>query len=107
MSRRLLKVYSNAFKNYQNVEKTTISGRETEARVLTQAAMKLQACRKNWRDDNYEDLDAALKYNQKIWSIFQSELEKQDNPLPVQIKRDLLKLAAFIDRRIFEMMSFR
>jgi flagellar protein FlaF len=99
-------VYSNAFKNYQDIEKTTLSGRETEARVLTQAAIKLQTCRKNWQDGNYEDLDAALKYNQKIWSIFQSELEKQDNPLPVQIKRDLLKLAAFIDRRIFEMMSF-
>ena len=106
MSRRLLKVYSNAFKNYQNVEKTTISGRETEAQILTQTTMKLQACRKNSWNHNYEDLDAALKYNQKIWSIFQSELEKQDNPLPVQIKRDLLKLAAFIDRRIFEMMSF-
>ncbi|MBC2734789.1 MAG: flagellar biosynthesis regulator FlaF [Desulfobacteraceae bacterium] len=106
MSRRLSKVYSNAFKNYQDVEKATISGRETEARVLTQAAIKLQVCQKNWQDGNFEDLDAALKYNQKIWSIFQSELANDDNPLPTQIKRDLLKLAGFIDRRIFETMSF-
>lgn len=99
-------MYSNAFKNYQDVEKATISGRETEARVLTQAAIKLQVCQKNWQDGNFEDLDAALKYNQKIWSIFQSELANDDNPLPTQIKRDLLKLAGFIDRRIFETMSF-
>jgi flagellar biosynthesis activator protein FlaF len=99
-------VYNNAFKNYQNVEKATISGRETEARVLTQAAIKLQACQKNWQDGNFEELNVALKYNQKVWSIFQSELAKSDNPLSTQIKSDLLKLAGFIDRRIFETMSF-
>lgn len=106
MSRRLSKVYNNAFKKYQDVEKATISGRETEARVLTQAANKLQACQKNWQDGSFEELDAALKYNQKIWSIFQGELVKNDNPLPAEIKRDLLRLAGFIDKRIFETMSF-
>ena len=97
---------NNAFKNYQDVEKATLSGRETEARVLTQAAIKLQLCQKNWHDGDFEELDAALKYNQKIWSIFQSELAKPDNPLPAPIKRDLLRLAGFIDKRIFETMSF-
>ena len=99
-------MYNNAFKNYQDVEKTTISGRETEARVLTQAAMKLQVCQKNWRDGKFEELDTALRFNQKIWSIFQGELVKNDNPLPTPVKRDLLKLAGFIDKRIFETMSF-
>jgi len=99
-------VYNSALKNYQNVEKATMSGRETEARVLTQAAIKLQVCQNNWQDGNFEELDAALKYNQKIWSIFQSELIKNENPLSTEIKRDLLKLAGFIDRRIFETMSF-
>ena len=99
-------MYNSALKNYQNVEKATMSGRETEARVLTQAAIKLQVCQNNWQDGNFEELDAALKYNQKIWSIFQSELIKNENPLSTEIKRDLLKLAGFIDRRIFETMSF-
>jgi flagellar protein FlaF len=99
-------VYNNAFKNYQDVEKATISGRETEARVLTQAANKLQVCQENWQEGNFEDLDAALKYNQKIWSIFQGELVKDDNPLPTEIRRDLLRLAGFIDRRIFETLAF-
>lgn len=99
-------MYNNAYKSYQDVEKATISGRETEARVLTQAAIKLQVCQKNWQDGDLEELDAALKYNQRIWSIFQGELSKPDNPLPTPIKRDLLKLAGFIDKRIFETMSF-
>jgi flagellar protein FlaF len=99
-------VYSNAYKNYETVEKNTMSGRETEARVLTQAAIKLQMCQKNWQAGQQGELDAALEYNQKIWSIFQSELIKEDHPLPKEIRRDILKLAAFIDKRIFETMSF-
>jgi len=99
-------VYNNAMQAYQKVEKATISGRETEARVLTQGAIKLQVCQKNWQDGNDGDLDEALKYNQKIWSIFQTELANSENPLPDSLKKDLLKLAAFIDKRIFETMSY-
>ena len=99
-------MYNNAFQKYQDVEKATLSGRETEARVLTQAAIKLQVCQKNWQEGNFDELDDALKYNQKVWSIFQSELVKSDNPLPNEIKRDILRLAAFIDKRIFETMSY-
>ena len=99
-------MYNNAMQAYQKVEKATLSGRETEARVLTQAAIKLQVCQKNWQDGNNEDLDEALNYNQKIWSIFQTELVKSENPLPDILKRDLLRLAAFIDKRIFETMSY-
>ena len=57
------------------------------------------------QDRYFEELDEALKYNQRIWTIFQTELTKQDNPMPMSIKRDLLRLAGFIDKRIFETMS--
>jgi flagellar protein FlaF len=100
-------VYNNAADAYQSVERATVSGRETEARVLTQAALKLRICQKKWDADNRDELlDEALKYNQRIWTIFQSELSKEDNPLPNQIKLDLLRLSAFIDKRIFEMMAY-
>lgn len=84
-----------------------MSGRETEARVLTQAANKLIDCQKNWdAPDRNNRLDGALKYNQRIWSIFQLEITKPDNPLPKNLKRDLLLLIKFIDKRIFETMAF-
>lgn len=97
----------NAVKAYQLVDKETMSGRETEARVLTQAAMKLIDCQKNWETPNRNLLlDAALKYNQKIWSIFQVEVSKPDNPLPIQIKNNIMHLSRFIDQRIFDTMAF-
>ncbi len=99
-------MYQNSVAVYQTVEKDTASGRETEARVLTQAAYKLQCCQRNWEDDDRDTkLEEALKYNQKIWSIFQVELAREENVLPKHLRVDLLKLSAFIDRRILETMA--
>lgn len=98
---------SNAVKAYENVNKETMSGRATEARVLTQAALKLVECQRNWDSpDRNEILDSALKYNQRVWSIFQVEMAKADNPLPKDIKLNVLRLGRFIDNRIFDTMAF-
>jgi flagellar protein FlaF len=100
-------VYNNPLEAYQIIDNSTMSGRETEARVLTDAALKLRQCQQNWEaDDHGQQLDAALRYNQKVWSLFQVELERDDNPLPVNVRRNLLRLIAFIDKRIFETMAF-
>lgn len=97
----------NAVKSYQSVDKETMSGRETEARVLTQAALKLVDCQNNWDAAGLKQrLDDALKFNQRIWSIFQVEVSKSDNPLPEQLKQNILMLSRFIDKRIFDTMAF-
>ena len=97
----------NAVKSYQSVDKHTMSGRETEARILTQGALKLAECQKHWNaPDRNKRLDEALKYNQRVWSIFQVEVSKPENPLPQQIKQNVLYLSRFIDQRIFDTMAF-
>ena len=97
---------TNPMQAYESVNKSTLSGREIEAAVLTKAARKLQLCQDNWdAEDRHTHLDLALKFNQRIWSIFQGELAREDNPLPRKLKVDLLSLSAIIDRRIFEIMA--
>ena len=97
----------NAVKAYQTVDRETMSGRETEARVLTQAALKLVDCQKNWDTaERIAKLDQALRYNQRVWSIFQVEVSKDDNPLPKAIKQNIFLLSRFIDQRIFDAMAF-
>jgi len=93
---------------YKSVDKATMSGRDVEAEVLTKAAIKLKNCQDNWDNDagrRDSVLKQALDYNQRIWSIFQGELGSDDNPLPVEIRRDLLRLSAFIDKRTFEIIA--
>jgi flagellar protein FlaF len=92
---------------YRNVQKATLSGRELEAEILSKAAFKLKWCQDNWDNPEREKLlEEGLKYNQKIWTFFQAELAREDNPLPKKLRKDLLSLSAFVDRRIFEVMSF-
>ncbi len=94
---------------YKGVDKATMSGRDVEAEVLTKAAIKLKACQDNWDKDENErntGLKQALDYNQRIWTIFQGELASDENPLPVEIRRDLLRLSAFIDKRTFDIIAF-
>jgi flagellar protein FlaF len=98
---------AQSLKAYESVTKATQSFRETEAAVLTKAAVKLKDCQDNWEAPDREDrLEEALKYNQRIWSIFQSELSRKDHELPKKLRLDILRLAAFIDRRIFETMAY-
>jgi flagellar protein FlaF len=84
-----------------------MSGREVEAAVLIKAAARLKECQEGWnRPGNAAKLESALKFNQRIWSILQAELSKPENPLPESLKMDLLRLSAFVDKRIFEIMAY-
>jgi flagellar biosynthesis activator protein FlaF len=99
-------MYANAAGTYESVSKMTMSGREIEAAALTKAARKLQACQEQWEAEHRDDmLDEALKFNQRIWSIFQSELSHEENPLPKKLRQDIIRLSAYIDKRIFETMA--
>jgi flagellar protein FlaF len=100
-------VYQTALKAYETVNKSTMSGRDVEADVLTKAALKLKNCQENWSTVSLNtDLNAALKFNQRVWTIFQAELGNANNPLPQRLKIDLLRLSAFIDKRTLELMAY-
>lgn len=99
-------MYNNALSSYESVDNMTMPGRGIEATVLSKAARKLKECQNNWEDEGHSrNLEKALKFNQRIWTIFQAELARDDHPLPKQLRRDILRLSAFIDRRIFETMA--
>jgi len=91
---------------YRTVRNAYMSGREIEAGALTRCALMLSNCQRNWdAPDRDKKLDEALRTNQRVWSILQSELVKDDNPLPIQIRENLLTLSVFIDNRIIQVMA--
>lgn len=99
-------MYATQLEAYGTAQKTTMSGREIEAAALTKAAMKIKDCQANWdAADRDSMLYEALRMNQMVWSIFQAELAKEDNPLQKQLKQDILSLSVFIDKRIIEVLS--
>ncbi|MDD2319822.1 MAG: flagellar biosynthesis regulator FlaF [Geobacteraceae bacterium] len=98
---------SNPYNIYQNLQKDGMSQRELEASVLTKAGRMLKSCQDNWSaPDRDAKLDEAIRYNQKVWSFFQSELTMPDNPLPKKLREDILSLSLFIDKRLLEVLAF-
>jgi len=92
---------------YRAAQKTTMSGREIEASALARSASILAECRDNWdAPDREEMLRAALRRNQMLWSIFQAELSDADNPLPKELKENILNLSLFVDKRTIDIMAF-
>jgi flagellar biosynthesis activator protein FlaF len=91
---------------YRKTVAVTSTGRNLEANVLTRAAQHLKDCQARWGQEGHADrLETALRINQRVWTIFQSELARDDNPLPVQIRTDILRLSLFIDKRIIDIMA--
>ena len=59
----------NAAQAYGSVAKQIVNPRELEADLLLKAASHLQTIVDGW-DRRKSELDAALLYNRKLWSIF-------------------------------------
>lgn len=91
---------------YTTMQKEHLSGRELEASVLTRAGLMLKAVQDNWQTpDREQKLLEAVKFNQKVWSFFQAELSDPENPLPKNLRQDILNLSLFVDKRLFEVMA--
>jgi flagellar biosynthesis activator protein FlaF len=98
-------VYATQLEAYKSTQKSNLSGRELEAFVLTQQAIRIKECQDNWdAADREATLNEALRNNQHVWSILQGELTDVHNPLPRQLKEDILRLSIFIDQRTFDVM---
>jgi flagellar biosynthesis activator protein FlaF len=92
---------------YTAIQKENLSGRELEASVLSRAGLMLKNVKDNWgAPDRDQKLIEAVKFNQKVWSFFQAELSDPENPLPKNLREDILNLSIFIDKRLFEVLAF-
>ena len=97
----------NPYDAYTSTAKLSMTDRELEAAALTRAAQLLQLCQDGWdRPDRALKLGEAVQFNQKLWSIFQADLARPGNPLPVDLRRDILSLAMFVDRRLLEVLAY-
>ena len=99
-------MFSNPAHAYEQAAKATASNRELEAAALFKAARILEACRLGWdAPDIDQRLEQALRNNQRLWTLFQSELMADNHPLPDELRTNVLKLSAFVDQRTFEILA--
>jgi flagellar protein FlaF len=86
------------------VAKQIASPRELEADLLLKAASRLQAIHDSW-DSRKPELNAALSYNRKLWSIFLTAVTRPDHPLPAAVRQNIANLGVFVMNRTFSVMA--
>jgi flagellar protein FlaF len=58
----------------------------------------------NWEADR-SDLDGALLYNRKLWTILSVAATDAESELPIDIKKNMALLAIFIFNRSLDLIS--
>ena len=81
---------------YRTSQKLGAGARQTEARALMETARTLADAQSNM--DDISAYRSALRLNWRLWTIFQSDVSSAENPLPDDIKQNVLNLSVFIDK---------
>jgi len=59
------------------------------------SAVRLQSIQEDW-SEKASELESALLYNRKLWSVFLDAMAKPENTLPVEIKNNVASLGVFV-----------
>jgi flagellar biosynthesis activator protein FlaF len=93
---------SNAAQSYARTSQTTAPPREIEAQALLKAARQLQDVQANWTGPD-KNMHHALLFNSRLWSIFMSAAETNDNPQPLEIRQNIANIGVFVMKQTIEM----
>ena len=94
----------DAAQAYSSTSHTTCSARDIEAQALLKAARQLQDVLANWTGPD-SNMHKALLYNRRLWSIFMSAAETNDNPQPMQIRQNIANIGVFVLKQTIEMQA--
>jgi flagellar protein FlaF len=86
------------------VARQIASPRDLEANLLLQAASRLQAVR-DAAGKHKPDLDEALLFNRKLWSIFLASVTRTDNPLPAAVRQNVANLGLYVMNQTLTTLS--
>jgi flagellar biosynthesis activator protein FlaF len=94
----------HAAQTYGAIAKQTANPRELEADLLLSAAAQLQMIREGW-DNRWPELNAALLYNRKLWSIFVTSATSPENPLPVDVRQNVANIGLFVFKQTMAILA--
>jgi flagellar biosynthesis activator protein FlaF len=95
---------SHAAQAYARTSQTTASPREIEAQALLKAARLLQEVQANWQGAD-RNLYKALLFNRRLWTIFMSAMEMNDNPNPIEIRQNIANIGVFVLKQTIEVQT--
>ncbi len=92
----------------KNAKSAVVDPRSLEGQVLMRAAQKLELIKNRLLDGEkilLSDIDDAISYNRKLWTIFAADAANEEHPLPQEIKNNIASLAVFVFKHSMEIMA--
>jgi flagellar protein FlaF len=93
---------SNAAQAYARTSHTTSTPREIEAQALLKAARQLQEVQSNWAGPG-KAMESALLFNRRLWSIFISAAQTDENPQSIEIRQNIANIGVFVMKQTVDM----
>ncbi len=75
---------------------------EEDALALTQAALDISRA---FEAKDEKRLASALDHNLQVWVGIRTLVSQAENPLPISIKDNLIRLSSFVAQNTFEMQN--
>lgn len=98
-------LHTQAAGAYGSAVKASVSPRQLEANVLLKAARQLEIVRQDWAVEREDELESALLYNRKLWTLFASDMTDDTSELPVALRNNIANLAVFVFKRTLELQT--
>lgn len=95
---------SNAAQAYARTAQASSSPREIEAQALLKAARQLQDIQTNWTGPD-KNMHTALLFNRRLWSIFMSAAESNDNRQPLDVRQKIANIGVFVMKQTVDMQT--
>jgi flagellar protein FlaF len=93
---------SHAAQAYARTSHTTGTAREIEAQALLKAAKQLRDVQANWAGPDM-NMHKALLFNRRLWTIFMSAAESNDNPQPIEVRQNIANIGVFVMKQTVDM----
>jgi len=87
---------------YSRTSTTTASPREIEAQALLKAARQLRDVQNNWAGPD-NAMHNALLFNRRLWTIFMSAVEANDNQQPLEVRQNIANIGVFVMKQTVDM----
>lgn len=88
---------------YQHGQRLALTPCAAEASAFTKAALLLVKAK--YREDDYTSYATAVKFNQVLWTLIQSDLSEDPGRFPDDLRSDLLSLSLFVDKQTVKALS--
>jgi flagellar protein FlaF len=89
---------------YSAAKAPTRTAKNLEYEVIARITRRMVAAAQKGRP-GFKELVEALKDNRKLWSIFADEVANPENPLPEDLKSQLLYLREFTNQHTSKVMA--